>query len=325
MTSPAPPRHSIILPVFNEVASLDRLHRELARATRAIEGGWEFLFVDDGSTDGGGEWLAALAARDPHVRVLRFAFNAGKSAAYTAGFAESRGEIVLTLDTDLQDVPAEIPRLLEQLDDGADLVVGWKRERLQNEPTKKLPSIVYNGLKNRLFGLRLHDGNSGFRAMRRSVAASLRLFGDRYRFIPELAHLAGFRVVEIAVTHRKRRHGHSKYGPARFLTGLLDLLTVRYITAYAHRPLHFFGAVAAVPIGAGVLIEVYVLAQKLAGSTFQTHVAAIIIGALAIMVGMQLLATGLVGEMISDRQTAAYYKVRSRHGFGEHAPGERKR
>lgn len=311
------PRHSVVLPVFNEAASLDRLHRELVRATRDIEGGWEFVFVDDGSTDGGGEWLAALAERDTRVRVLRFAFNAGKSAAYTAGFAEARGDIVLTLDTDLQDVPAEIPRLLEQLEAGADLVVGWKRERLQNEPTKKLPSMVYNAIKNRLFGLHLHDSNSGFRAMRRPVAAGLRLFGDRYRFIPELAHLAGHRVVEIPVTHRKRRHGHSKYGPARFLTGLLDLLTVRYITAYAHRPLHFFGVVAAVPIAAGVLLELYVLVQKLAGSTFQTHVAAISVGALAIMVGMQLLATGLVGEMISDRHATSNFKVRSRHGFGE--------
>lgn len=317
MIHPPSPRHSVVLPVFNEAASLERLHRELVRATRGIDGGWEFLFVDDGSTDGGGEWLAALAERDRHVRVLRLAFNAGKSAAYTAGFAEARGEIVLTLDTDLQDVPAEIPRLLERLDAAADLVVGWKRGRMLNEPTRKLPSVFYNGLKNRLFGLHLHDSNSGFRAMRRPVAASLRLFGDRYRFIPELAHLAGFRVVEIPVTHRKRRHGHSKYGPARFFTGLLDLLTVRYITAYGHKPLHFFGAVAAVPIAAGVLIEVHVLAQKLMGSTFQTHVAAIIIGALAIMVGMQLLATGLVGEMISDRHTTANFKVRSRHGFGE--------
>ncbi len=299
MTADAAPRLSLVVPVYNEAGSLDELHAELASVLGAMGEPWEVVYVDDGSTDASARLLAAIADRDPHARVLTMPRNMGKSAAYTAAFAAVRGEVVFTLDADLQDDPHEIPQLLARVREGWDLVVGWKQHRLENEPLKALPSRVFNGLGTRLFGLSLHDANCGYRAMRVDVARRLVLYGDLYRFIPQLTHVAGFRVCEAPVNHRKRRHGLSKYGPRRFWTGLLDLLTVRFITRYAERPLHFFGTVGLAPTLLGLGLEGYVLVQKAMGSTFQTHVAAIVIGVLLLVMGFQCVVTGLIGEMLT--------------------------
>lgn len=299
MSAEPAPRLSVIVPVYNESGSLDELYAELTVVLDGMGESFEVIYVDDGSTDSSGEHLATLAAVDPHVRILSFQRNRGKSAAYTAAFAAARGEVLLTLDSDLQDDPHEIPNLLFRLGEGWDLVIGWKQQRLENEPSKALPSKVFNGMSSWLFGLPLHDSNCGFRVMRRTVASRLVLYGDLYRFIPQLAHVAGFRVCELPVNHRKRLYGVSKYGPRRFWTGLLDLLTVRFITHYAERPLQFFGTLGLPPAVLGLGLEAYVVLAKLMGDTFQMHVAAIIVGVLLLIMAFQCMVTGLIGEMLT--------------------------
>ncbi|MFO7650742.1 MAG: glycosyltransferase family 2 protein [bacterium] len=301
-------RFSVIIPARDEEDSVAELHAELVAVLERLGGGFEVIYVDDGSVDSTPARLATLAA-DPRVRLIRFRANYGKSAAYSAGFAAARGEVVLTLDSDLQDDPAEIPGLLAALDEGFDLAVGWKQHRLENEPAKTLPSRVFNGIKRLVFGLRLHDSNSGFRAMRRAVAAGLELRGDNYRFIPELAHAAGFRVTERRVAHRRRRFGRSKYGVTRFWTGVLDLVAVSFITRYGRKPLHFFGTLGLVPLLAGAGLEVYVLVRKLSGDLFSEHLAALITGVMLILVGLQLIATGLVGEMVAAGRRGPDYST----------------
>src|SRR5512139_2640728 len=179
------PRYSVVVPAYNEAESVAELKTELVSVLGKLDGGFEIIFVDDGSFDETAPRLAELARADQRVRVIRFRRNFGKSAAYAAGFEAARGEIVVTVDADLQDDPAELPKLLAGIDQGSDLVVGWKQGRLENEPSKTVPSRFFNSLVHLFFGLRLHDSNSGFRAMRRAVAASLDLYGDLYRFIPE--------------------------------------------------------------------------------------------------------------------------------------------
>ena len=236
-------KYSVVVSAFNEAESVGELYQELLSALEPLGESFEILFVDDGSTDGTGEKLAELERRDRRVRLIRFVRNFGKSAAYSAAFRAAQGDVVVTLDADLQDDPAEVPKLLTKLDEGNDLVVGWKMQRLEHEPRKTIPSRVFNALLRWSFGLDLRDSNSGSRVMRRAVAQSLHLYGDMYRFIPQLAFSKGFRVAEEGVAHRKRKFGESKYGPRRFWTGLLDLLTLRFITRFSQRPLHFLGTI----------------------------------------------------------------------------------
>lgn len=307
------PTFSAVVPALNEVDSVHLLYDEVRGILDGMGEPWELVFVDDGSTDGTTDKMLALAETDERVRVIEFVRNFGKSAAYMAAFEAIRGRYVITLDADLQDDPNEIPRMMSRLrDEGWDLIVGWKQGRTGNEPHKALPSKVFNGAIALLFGLRLHDSNCGFRVMRSEVARSFELYGDHYRFIPELAHVKGFRVTEEGVNHRKRKFGRSKYGPKRFWTGLLDLITVRFITAFADRPLHFFGTFGLIPFVLGGLLETYVLIAKLLGSDFQSHVAAIIIGVMLIVMGFQSVITGLIGEMLSSRQRARRFIVQQR-------------
>lgn len=304
-------QYSILIPLFNEEESLAELYTELCQVMKKTTGLFEIIFINDGSTDGSEKVLSQIVEKDPKIQVIHFVKNYGKSAAYMAAFEEAKGEIILTLDADMQDNPREIPRMIKALKQGNDLVVGWKKKRFENEPLKKIPSFFYNGLKGLLFGLHLHDSNCGFRVMRKSVAQSLNLFGDRYRFIPELAHRNGFKVREIPVDHRRRKYGVSKYGITRFITGFLDILTVRFSTSFSQRPLHFFGSLGILPILLGSLCEIYALIQKLSGSTFQTHIGAIIIGVMLIIIGFQFLALGLIGEMISERSGNKTYTIRT--------------
>ena len=301
--------YSVVVPAYNEVDSVEELYGELVSVLEPLKASFEILFVDDGSTDGTAEKLSGLARRDPRVRVLRFVRNVAKSAAYAAAFQAVRGDVVATLDADLQDDPHEIPKLLAKLAEGNDLVVGWKRQRFENEPRKTVPSRLFNALLHRTFGLEMRDSNSGFRVMRRAVAQSLDLYGDMYRFIPQLAFLKGFRVVEEGVMHRKRKYGASKYGPKRFWTGLLDLLTVRFLTRFSDKPLHFLGTLGLAPFMLGVLIELYALVQKLRGDTFQTHMAAIVVGVMLMLLGFQCIVTGLLGEMLSAQQSQRSFIV----------------
>ncbi|MEX1229686.1 MAG: glycosyltransferase family 2 protein [Planctomycetaceae bacterium] len=232
---------SIVVPVLNEAASLRELHEEIQTACAAHQIDFELIFVDDGSTDDSWTIIKDLANNDRRVSSLRFRRNFGKAAALTAGLRMARGELCLMMDADLQDDPAEIPGMIAQLNSGYDVVNGWKKHRL--DPWHKVyPSKVFNGLVGWLTGLKLHDHNCGLKLFRREVANEIKLYGELHRFIPVLAHARGFRVTEVAVHHRPRKHGHSKYGVRRFLRGFLDLLTVKFLTGFGQRPQHILGA-----------------------------------------------------------------------------------
>lgn len=292
-------RHSVVIPAYNEAKSVGELWTLLKPVLEAMEGGFEVIWINDGSTDATREALDALAAADARNVVIHQPRNFGKSAAYTVAFAAMHGDYVYTMDADLQDEPEELPKMLARLGEGYDLVVGWKMGRFQNEPIKRIPSYFFNAMMTWSFGLSLKDSNCGIRAMRRVVADNLVLYGDLYRFIPQLAFTSGFRVTEQGVRHHARKYDKSKYGPKRFWTGLLDLTTVRFLTRYREKPLHFFATASLLPLFGGGGLEAYVLISKLYGATFQSHVAAIVVGAMLIGLAGQGFAIGLIAELIS--------------------------
>lgn len=289
------PRLSLVIPLYNEAESLWSLYSQLCVALGEEE--YEIIFVDDGSTDSSWAMLEGLLARDRRVRVLRFARNFGKSEALAAGFRESRGEVVVTLDADLQDDPREIPKLLEVLEQGYDLVSGWKQPR-RDPWTKRLPSRLFNWATSTLSGIRLHDLNSGFKAYRRRVVDELRIYGEQHRFIPALAYWRGFRVVEVAVAHRPRPYGRSKYGPGRFLAGVLDLLTVLFLTRFQRKPLHLFGSAGLLCLVVGIAIDLYLTWLWLQGERIGTR-PLLQLGVLLVVTGVQFLSLGLLGEMMT--------------------------
>lgn len=246
------PSLSIIVPVLNEVESLRELVAQITATTAAASLDHELIFVDDGSRDNSWLLIQELSRNDGRIRGIRFRRNFGKAAALTAGFRAATSPLLMMMDADLQDDPAEIPRFLAALDTGFDVVNGWKQRRL--DPWHKVyPSKVFNWLVGRLTGLSLHDHNCGVKLFRREVADEIRIYGELHRFIPVLAHARGFRVTEIAVNHRPRQHGSSKYGVKRFLRGFLDLLTVTFLMSYGQRPQHMLGAVGLAFFGAGML------------------------------------------------------------------------
>jgi glycosyltransferase involved in cell wall biosynthesis len=292
---------SVVVPVLNEEQSVATLHAELARVfeTQAL-GSAEFLFVDDGSRDGTWAEVRKLAAADPRVRGIRFRRNFGKAAALTAGFQAARGAIVFTLDGDLQDDPAEIPRFLEQLGQGFDVVSGWKRTR--HDPWHKVgPSRVFNWIVSYLTGCHLHDHNCGFKVYRREVLDEVGIYGELHRFVPVLAHAKGFRVGEVVVNHRRRKFGRSKYGVARFVKGLLDIITVRFLTRFSQRPLHVLGAIGLVLLLLGGLGLVYLAVawldprnRPIGDRPLLTYSAALL------GVGTQLITLGILAELITS-------------------------
>jgi glycosyltransferase involved in cell wall biosynthesis len=287
---------SVVIPVFDERDSLQALTDELLPVMHRLGTPFEVIFVDDGSRDGGDAVLAALAREHEAIRVVRLRSNFGKGAALTAGFREARGDVVITIDADLQDDPAEIPRLLAALDDGADLVSGWKQKR--NDPwNKTVPSRVFNGVARRVSGVELHDLNCGFKAYRADVVRALAIPGEMYRFIPVIAASEGFRVAEVPVNHRARRHGRSKYGFERYLRGLLDLITISFVGRYRHRPMHFFGGMGLLLFLAGFAISLYLTIAKILGQAIGDR-PLLILGVLLIVVGIQLFTIGLVSELI---------------------------
>ena len=231
---------SVVVPVHDEERTVALLYDELEAALEPLDQPWEAVFVDDGSTDGSFAALTRLHNAQDNVRVVRLRRNFGKAAALAAGFAQAEGDVVVTIDADLQDDPAEIPRLLAKLDEGFDLVSGWKTQR-RDPLTRRVPSKIFNWVTGRVSGLRLHDLNCGLKAYRAEVVHGLRLYGELHRFIPVLAHYRGYRIAELPVNHRPREHGRSRYGVERYVRGFLDLLTVSFIGRYRYRPLHLFG------------------------------------------------------------------------------------
>lgn len=241
---------SIIVPVLNERESLPQLLAEIVRVGERHGLEQEVIFVDDGSRDGGWETIRELASQNARVSGIRFRRNFGKAAALTAGMRAARGDLVLMMDADLQDDPAEIPNFIAKLSEGFDVVNGWKQRRL--DPWHKVyPSRVFNWMIGRLTGLKLHDHNCGLKLFRAEVARELTIYGELHRFIPVLAHARGFRVTEISVHHRERQFGQSKYGVRRFLRGFLDLLTVKFLTGFGQRPQHMLGAIGLTFLGLG--------------------------------------------------------------------------
>jgi glycosyltransferase involved in cell wall biosynthesis len=298
---------SVLIPVMNEEESLDELYTRLSAALAPITERFEILFVDDGSTDHTFEAIRALRERDERVKVIRFRRNYGKTAALVAGFERCRGEVIITMDGDLQDEPTEIPKLLDKLRE-YDLVSGWKKER-HDPRNKTLPSRIFNTVVSRTTGLPLHDFNCGFKAYRREVTQELTLYSEFHRFIPVLADWRGFRVTEVAVQHNPRKYGYSKFGAMRFLRGLLDFLKVLFIMKYLQRPLHFFGPIAAVMFILGVILGIYLTGVKfIAHQSIGTR-PALTLTVLLIVTAVQLFSLGLLGEMLRNfayRSTAEF-------------------
>jgi glycosyltransferase involved in cell wall biosynthesis len=314
---------SLVVPVFNEAESLPTLHAEMDRACAdAGIAEVEFVFIDDGSRDASWESIRALAARDARVRGIRFRRNFGKAAALTAGFRAARGGIVLTLDGDLQDNPAEIPRFLAKLDEGYDVVSGWKQTR--HDPWHKVgPSRVFNRMVSRLTGCHLHDHNCGFKAYRREVLAEVDIYGELHRFVPVLAHARGFRVSEIVVHHRPRSFGRSKYGFSRFLKGLLDLLTVRFLTRFGQRPQHVLGGAGLALIALGGLGMLYIAIEWLNPANRPIGNRPLLIYSVALLVvGTQLFCMGILAELITmyNIRPERTYSVAERLNLGDVAP-----
>jgi len=295
---------SVVIPVYNEEESLPALHRELDAALARLGAEAEFIFVDDGSRDGSWRAVVDLAARDPRVRAIRFRRNFGKASALTAGFQAARGERVFTLDADLQDDPAEIPRFLERIDSGLDVVSGWKRTR--HDPWHKVyPSRVFNALVSRLTGCRLHDHNCGFKAYRAEVLREVGIYGELHRFVPALAFAKGFRVGEIEVHHRPREFGKSKYGFTRFLKGLLDLFTVVFLTRFRQRPLHVIGASGLMLSGLGLAGMLYLVlvwtANFWQADPHPIGTRPLLFYSMALLlVGAQLFSLGFLAELVTS-------------------------
>jgi glycosyltransferase involved in cell wall biosynthesis len=289
---------SVVVPVHNEERSVALLLDELGSALEGADVSWEAVFVDDGSTDGTFSALTRLHAAADNVRVVRLRRNFGKSAALQAGFEAAQGEVVITIDGDLQDDPAEIPRLLAKLEEGFDLVSGWKVKR-RDPLSRRVPSRIFNGVTGRVSGLRLHDLNCGLKVYRAEVVQGLRIYGELHRFIPVLAHYRGFRVAEIPVNHRPREHGRSRYGMERYVRGFLDLLTVTFMGRYRQRPLHLFGALGLGLSLLGGIVLAYLTVLKLAGHAIG-HRPLLTLGVLLVVVGMQFLSLGLLSELITS-------------------------
>jgi glycosyltransferase involved in cell wall biosynthesis len=295
----SPIKLSFVIPFLNEEATLRPLFEQIAEAARSLlaaDERFEVIFVDDGSSDGSVAEAERLVRERPEVQLLELQGNFGKSAALAAGFGAARGRIVFTLDADLQDDPKEIPRFLAKLDEGFDLVSGYKAKR-RDPLSKVLPSRVFNGLVRLTTGVKLHDVNCGFKAYRDVVLKNVRLYGELHRFIPVLAHWKRYRIAEIPVEHHARRFGVSKFGGGRFFRGLMDLLTVVFLLRFGRRPAHFFGAVGMLTFGLGFALALYLTVIWCMGQSIG-HRPLLILAVLLIVVGVQILATGLIAELI---------------------------
>ena len=298
---------SVVVPVYNEERSVTPLLDELAAALDPHEQVWEVVFVDDGSTDGSFAALTRLHAAHENVRIVRLRRNFGKAAALAAGFEHARGDVIVTIDGDGQDDPTEIPRLLAKLDEGFDLVSGWKARR-RDPLARRVLSKIFNAATRRVSGIRLHDLNCGLKAYRAEVVRGLNLYGELHRFIPVLAHNDGYRIAEVPVNHRPRAHGRSRYGLERYLRGFLDLLSVSFMGRYRHRPLHLFGGLGLLLGLAGFVLLLYLTVLKLTGEAIG-HRPLLTLGVLLVLVGLQFFSLGLISEMLTS-----HHEQRRREG-----------
>ena len=290
---------SVVVPLLNEEATLAELYREIAASLEPREEAFEVVFVDDGSTDRSLEILHHLHEEADNVVVVHMRRNFGKAAALKAGFLEARGEVFVTIDADLQDDPAEIPQLLAKLDEGFDLVSGWKTRR--NDPfLRRLFSRIFNTTTALVSGVKLHDVNCGLKAYRAEVLQDMRLYGELHRFIPVLAAYQGYRIAELPVNHRVRQHGRSRYGPERYLRGFFDLLSVTFMGRYRYRPLHLFGGIGVLMGALGFVILTYLSVLWFWGEGIGTR-PLLTLGVLLMVVGIQFVSLGLMSELITSQ------------------------
>ena len=289
---------SIVIPVFNENESLPDLKVELDKNLFAYPE-WEVIFIDDGSSDGSTEYLADLCAQDSHYKLIQFYRNYGKSAALSEGFKLADGDYIITMDADLQDDPAEIPNLVGKLEEGWDLVSGWKK--IRHDPIgKTLPSKLFNFVTRVMTGVKIHDFNCGLKGYKKSVVKSIEVFGGRHRYIPALAGQRKFRITEITVSHRARQFGETKYGGSRLFHGFFDLITILFLNRYDQHPLHLFGFFGLISLHLGLIVECVVLYFKYGlGEPFVKHMALLMFGIMLIVIGIQFFSMGLLGELMA--------------------------
>lgn len=305
---------SVVIPVFNEEENLAALYSRLKDELESLDRSYEIIAVDDGSTDRSFDILKDLHAQDEDLIVVRLRRNFGQTAAFAAGFALAEGDVVVTLDADLQNDPADIPRLLDVIEQGHDVVSGWRLDRKDPFLTRRLPSMIANRLISEITGVHLHDYGCSLKAYRREVIKSINLYGDLHRFIPAIASWLGVSIAEVPVTHYPRQHGQSKYGLSRTFRVLLDLLTVRFLLSYSTRPIHIFGGLGLLGFAIGTALGFYltvvkfVLHQDIGGRPL------LLLAILLMVVGVQLVSMGLLGELVvrtyHETQDKPIYVVR---------------
>ena len=289
---------SVLVPLLNEEESLSKLTREIVAVFESISTDYEIFFVDDGSTDNSMKVIKDLARANNKVRYISFRKNYGKSAALNVGFRNVTGDVVITMDADLQDDPAEIPSLLQELQKGYDLVSGWKKQR--HDPfVKKYSSRFFNYVTKVMSGIKIHDFNCGLKAYRKSVVKSISVHGELHRYIPVLADWKGFKISEVVVKHHPRRYGKTKFGISRFFKGFIDLITVIFTTRYIKRPLHFFGMLGVISFLIGFVIDAYLSILWLLDKIHLSNRPLLFLGTVLIIVGVQFFSLGLIGEMLA--------------------------
>jgi glycosyltransferase involved in cell wall biosynthesis len=289
---------SVVIPLYNEEESVVELSITLKKVLERIRANYEVIFVDDGSTDNSFLKIKEINHLNNRFKCIKFKRNYGKSAALSEGFLAAKGDIVITMDSDLQDDPEEIPSLIQKLNEGYDLVSGWKKKRY-DPLIKKHTSKLFNFITSRLVGLKLHDYNCGLKVYRKDIVKNIKIYGEMHRYIPALAYLSGYRVAEIPVTHHPRKFGKTKFGASRFLNGMFDLITVLFTTKFIKRPLHFFGLLGLLSTFAGIGIIAYLSILKFYDSVPISNRPLFLVGILLAIVGVQFISLGLIAEMIT--------------------------
>jgi glycosyltransferase involved in cell wall biosynthesis len=309
------PELSIVIPVHNESPNINRLYAELTGALDAQGRSFEVIVIDDGSTDDTFEELARLQGRDPRLRVIRFRRNFGQTAAFAAGFAYARGRLVVTMDGDNQNDPADIPRMAALADEGYDIVCGWRKDRKDSFVTRRIPSMIANSLISWATGVELHDYGCSLKVFRTEVVKPLRLYGEMHRFLPAIASQIGVRIAEVVVNHRPREAGSSKYGLSRTIRVVLDLVTVKFLLSYSTRPLQIFGLVGLGAASLGALITLYLMYVRLIEQQpIAQRTPLLLVGVLLLFIGVQLVTFGLLAELLArtyyESQNKPVYVIR---------------
>jgi glycosyltransferase involved in cell wall biosynthesis len=310
---------SVVVPVYNEVDNVERLYSEIDRSLRALNRPYEILFVDDGSRDGSLEKLRRIRESDEAVKLISFRKNFGQTAALSAGFEHAEGEVVITMDADLQNDPADIPLLLEKIDEGYDLVSGWRFDRKDKWFSRRLPSMLANKLISWATDVKLNDYGCTLKAIRKEVVKNITLYGELHRFIPAVASWMGVRIAEVKVNHRERMAGTSKYGISRVFRVLLDLITVKFLLSYSGRPIQFFGLPGLLCGSVGALIAVYLSFQRLVLGLPIGDRPLLLLAVLLVIVGIQFIVFGLLGELqirtYHESLKKPIYFIKEKEGF----------